>query len=119
MPLFSQEYEEIQASCYSKLRYVFFKYLEFNASERATGNEVIENLSKDSDVAISNLAVSGAPALEFHDREIVEANIDPEILQVTPIPENNGTNECAHLLLGILNQLTKNKSDDYNPLQSL
>ena len=26
MPSFSQKYEEIQASCYSKLRYVFFKY---------------------------------------------------------------------------------------------
>ena len=46
MPSFSQEYEEIQASCYSKLRYVFFKYLKSNASERATVNKVIENLMK-------------------------------------------------------------------------
>ena len=47
MPSFSQNYEKIQASCYSKL-YVFFKYLEFNASERATVYEVMENLTEDS-----------------------------------------------------------------------
>ena len=38
MPSFSQKYEEIQALCFSKLRYVFFKYLEFNAPERVTVN---------------------------------------------------------------------------------
>ena len=79
MPSFSQEYEEIQASCYSKLRYVFFKYLESNASERATVNKVMENLIEDSDVAITSLAVSQATALIFDDRKIVEKNIDPEI----------------------------------------
>ena len=63
MPSFSQKYEETQASCYSKLRYVFFKYLEFNATERATVNEVLENLTKDSDIAITSLAVSQAAAL--------------------------------------------------------
>ena len=116
MPSFSQKYEEIQASCYSKLRYVFFKYLEFNASERATVNEVMENLTEDSDVAITSLAVSQATALEFNDRKIVEANIDPEILQVTSIPDNGGSNVCAFLSLGLVNQLTKNKSEDYKSL---
>ena len=116
VPSFSQQYEEIQASCYSKLRYAFFKYLEFNASERATVNEVMENLTEDSDVAITSLAVSQATALEFNDRKIVEANIDPEILQVTSIPDNDGTNACAFLSLGIVNQLIKNKSEDYKSL---
>ena len=103
MSSFSQKYQEIQASCYSKLRYVIFKYLEFNASQRATVNEVMENLTEDSDVMIINLAVSQATALEFNDRKIVEANIDPEILQVTSIPDNDGTNACAFLSLGIVN----------------
>ena len=40
----------------------------------------------------------------------MEANIDPEILQVMSIPDNNGTNSCAFLSLGIVNQLTKSKS---------
>ena len=92
------------------VNYVLLKYLEFNASERTTVNEVMENLNEDLDVAITNLAVSQATALEFNDRKIVEANIDPEILQVTSIPDNNGTNLCAFLSLGIVNQLTKNKS---------
>ena len=48
MPSFSQRYEEIQTSCYCKLRYVLFNYLEFNASERSTINEVMENLAEDS-----------------------------------------------------------------------
>ena len=69
----------------------------------------MKNLTEDSDVAITRL-VSQATALEFNDRKIVEANIDPEILQVTSIPDNNGTNLCAFLSLGIVNQLTKNKS---------
>ena len=47
MSSFTQKYEEILASCYSKCRYVFFKYIEFNASERATVNEVIEKLTKE------------------------------------------------------------------------
>ena len=92
MPSFSQKYEESQALCYSKLRYVFFKYLEFNASERPTANEVMENLTDNSDVPITSPTVSQAAALEFDDREIVEANIDPAILQVTSIPDNDGTN---------------------------
>ena len=108
MPSFSQKYEEIQASCYSKLRYVFFKYLEFNASERVTVNEVMENLTEDSSVVITSLALCQATALEFKDRKIVKANIDPEILQVT--------NACAFLSLGILNQLTKNKFEDHKSL---
>ena len=41
MQSFSQKYEEIKALCYSKLRRVFFKYLEFNASERAIVNEAL------------------------------------------------------------------------------
>ena len=71
---------------------MFFKYLEFNAPERATINEVMENLTEDSGVAITSLAVSQAAALEFNDRKIVEASIDPEILQVTFIPDNDGAN---------------------------
>ena len=98
------------------VNYVLLKYLEFNASERATANEVMENLNEDLDVAITNLAVSQATALEFNDRKIVEANIDPEILQVTSIPDNDGTNACAFLSLGIVNQLIKNKSEDYKSL---
>ena len=66
----------------------------------------MKNLTEDSDVAITRL-VSQATALEFNDRKIVEANIDPEILQVTSIPDNNGTNSCAFLSLGIVNRLTK------------
>ena len=54
----------------------------------------MKNLTEDSDVAITRL-VSQATALEFNDRKIVEANIDPEILQVT--------NACAFLSLGIVN----------------
>ena len=116
MPSFSQKYEEIKTSCYSNLRYVCFKYLEFNASERAIVNEVMENLIEDSDVAITSLAVFQATALEFNDRKIVEANIDPEILRVTSIPDNDGTNACVFLSLGIVNQLTKYKSEDYKSL---
>ena len=55
-------------------------------------------------------------ALEFNDRKIVEANIDPGILQVTSKPDNEGTNSCTFLLLDIVNQLTKNKSEDYKSL---
>ena len=117
MPSFSQKYEEIHASCYSKLRYVFFKYLEFNTSERATVNKIMENLTEDSDVAITSLAVSQAASLEFNDRKIEEENIDPEILQVTSIPDNDDTNACAFLSLGIVNQLKKkNKSENYKSL---
>ena len=36
---------------------MFFKYLEFNAAEKAIVNEVMENLTKDSDVEITSLAV--------------------------------------------------------------
>ena len=73
----------------------------------------MENLTKDSDVEIISLAVSQATALEFNDRKIVEANIDPK---VTSISDNDGTDACAFLSLGIVNQLTKNKSDDYKSL---
>ena len=75
----------------------------------------MENLTKDSDVPITNLAVS--TALEFNDRKIVETNIDPNILQVTSIPDNNCTKACAFLFLGIVNQLTKNSSYDYKSLK--
>ena len=76
----------------------------------------MENLTEDSDVTITSLTVSQATALEFNDRKIVEANIDPEILQVTSIPDNGGSNVCAFLSLGLVNQLIKNKSEDYKSL---
>ena len=58
MPSFSQKYEEIQASCCRKLRYAFFNYLEFNASERATINEVMENFAEDSRAFDSSATVA-------------------------------------------------------------
>ena len=73
-------------------------------------------LTEDSDVAMTSLAVSQATALEFNDRKIVKANIDSEIFQVTSIPDNDDTNACAFLSLGIVNQLTKSKSEDYKSL---
>ena len=60
--------------------------------------------------------MSQAAALEFNDRKIVEANIDPKILPVTSVPHNDGTKACVFLSLGIVNQLTKNKSEDYKSL---
>ena len=73
----------------------------------------MENLTEDSDFAITSLAVSQAIALECNDRKIVEGNIVPEILQVTTIPDNYGTNACSFLSLGIVNHFTKNKSEYY------
>ena len=69
----------------------------------------MKTLTEDSDVAMTSLAVSQATALEFNDRKIVKANIDSEIFQVTSIPDNDDTNACAFLSLGIVNQLTKSK----------
>ena len=34
-------------------------------------------------------------------------------MKVTPIPDNDGTNACRLLSLGIVNQLAKDKSNDY------
>ena len=93
-----------------------FNYLGFNASERATVNEAMENLIKDSDVAITNLEVSQATSLELNDRKIVEANIDSGILKVMSKPGNEGTNLCPFLLLDIVNHLAKNKSEYYKSL---
>ena len=76
----------------------------------------MENLTEDSDVAATSLAVPQATALGFNDRKIVEKNIDPEIFQVTYIPDNDATNACAFLSPGIVNQLTKNKSEDYKSM---
>ena len=76
----------------------------------------MKTLTEDSDVAMTSLAVSQATALEFNDRKIVKANIDSEIFQVTSIPDNDDTNACAFLSLGIVNQLTKSKSEDYKSL---
>ena len=56
-----------------------FNYLGFNASERVAVNEAMENLIKDSDVAITSLEVSQATSLELNDMKIVEANIDSGI----------------------------------------
>ena len=36
---------------------MFFKYLEFKTVEKAVVNEIMENLTKDSDVEITSLAV--------------------------------------------------------------
>lgn len=43
---------------YSKLRYVFLKYLRFNGSKRATVNEVMYYLNGYFDIAVLNLEVS-------------------------------------------------------------
>lgn len=43
---------------YSKLRYVFLKYLRFNGSKRATVNEIMYYLNGYFDIAVLNLEVS-------------------------------------------------------------
>ena len=42
----------------------------------------MENLTKDSDVVITSLAVSQATAMEVHDRKIVKVNIDPISMKI-------------------------------------
>ena len=42
----------------------------------------MENLTKDSYVEITSLAVSQATALEVNDRKIVEVNIDPLSMKI-------------------------------------
>ena len=69
----------------------------------------MENLTKDSDIAITSLAMSQATAVEFNDRKLVEANVHPQILLVISIPDKDGINAWAFLSLGIVNRLIAGK----------
>ena len=61
---------------------MFFKYLPFNVSERAKVHEVMQELTKYLNVAITNLEMSQVKALKFDEKKTVEANIDYEKFQV-------------------------------------
>ena len=63
----------------------------------------MQDLTENLDVAITNLEVSHLKALKFHEKKIVEVNIDHENVQVKYIPNNDGTNACFLLSLDLIN----------------
>ena len=112
-PSSSSKYLCMQSCYYQSLRRLFYENLKHNPSERCMANGLLFWKKEKGDLRTIPLEVSQASALEAsHLRVIVEAASNTEMLTSTIVPENDGTNSCAFLSLGIIDSLLNWSSDE-------
>ena len=108
----SSKYLCMQSCYYQSLRRLFYENLKHNPSERCMTNSLLFWKKEEGDLKTIPLEVSQASALQASDLSfIVEAASDTEMPTSTIAPENDGTNSCAFLTLGIIDSLLNWSSD--------
>ena len=112
IPSFSDKYLGMQANYYQRLRRIFCENLDYDPEQRCTVKDLIKQSREESDFLTMPLTVSQASALSESDMDVismVEGSTD-ELAQ-TLLPQNDGTNSCAFLSLGIIDRLLNQSSN--------
>ena len=104
-PLFSSKYEIHQAIYYQKLRKLFYSSLQYTPSLRLDISKIQDFMSEASCCNFTPLAVPQASALERCDQNIVKGRQLEASLTSTTVPQNDGTNSCAFLSIGIIGKI--------------
>ena len=104
-PLFSSKYEIHQVMYYQKLRKLFYSSLQYTPSLRWDISKIQDFLSETSCCNFTPLPVSQASALERSDQNIVKGRQLEASLTSTTVPQNDGTNSCAFLSIGIIDKM--------------
>eukprot|EP00112_Aurelia_sp_Birch-Aquarium-sp1_P023193 Seg681.5 transcript_id=Seg681.5/GoldUCD/mRNA.D3Y31 product="Serine/threonine-protein kinase TOS3" protein_id=Seg681.5/GoldUCD/D3Y31 len=109
---FSDQYLEMQSNHYQRLRKIFCENLLYNPNQRCTVKDLIKQSKEVSDLVTMPLTVSQASALSKSDMDMIKMvdGCTDELAQ-TLLPQNDGTNSCAFLSLGIIDRLLKQSSN--------
>ena len=114
-PSFSLKYLPLQAMQYQCLRSLLLKHLDYDAVLRINIEKISELLEQNfmSCVNYYPLHVSQATALEESDKHLLESEKQSEFNE-TCVPNNDGTNACSYLSLGIIDIMIGN--EEFNPI---
>ncbi len=105
LPSGSEKYFQVQSSYNQKLRKIIYDNLKFNPELRSLISSLEATIHEEEVVDIFNLNVSQASALERSDAEVAQQIRDSQLLGEAIIPTNDGTNACAFLSIGIIDQI--------------
>ena len=111
----SAKYMAQQTCYYQRLRYIFQRNMEYGPERRFTASKILSMLQFNDEIVYESLEVSQATALEQNDLEIA---IFGKTVTSTKIPEGDGTNACAYLTLGIIDELSLQQVNDVQELKS-
>ena len=104
-PFFSSKYEIHNAMYYQKLRKLFHCSLQYTPSLRWDISKMQDFMSETSCCNFTPLPASQASALERSDQNIVKGRQLEASLTSTTVPQNDGTNSCAFLSIGIIDKM--------------
>ena len=106
IPSFSDKYLEVQCDHYQRIRKMFCQNLCYDPDQRCTVKDLIKQSEEVSDIVTIPLRVSQASALSENDTNVIKMvqGCTDELSQ-TLLPQNDGTNACAFLSLGIIDRL--------------
>ena len=104
-PLSSSKYEIHQSMHYQKLRKLFYSSLQYTPSLRYDISKIQDFMAETNCFNFTPLPVSQASALERSDQHIVKGRQLEASLTSTITPQNDGTNSCAFLSIGIINKM--------------
>ena len=104
-PLFSSKYEIHQAMYYQKLRKLFYSSLKYTPSLRWETSKIQDFMSETNCCNFTPLPVSQVSALEKSNQSILKDTQLVASLTSTTVPQNDGTNSCAFLSIGIIDKM--------------
>ena len=107
-PSESKKYLLLQATQYERLRSVFYENLQFNPKERMSIEVIREQLNSHGDLEFNPLPISQSSALEKYDHEVANM-LQNSTVSDYGLPNNDATNSCAFLSLGIIDKLISKK----------
>ena len=113
LPMSSAKYMAQQACYYQRLRYIFQRNMEYGPERRCTTSKILSMLQFNDEIVYEPLEVSQATTLEQNDFAISGKTVTS-----TKIPESDGTNACAYLTLGIIDELSLQQVNEVQELKS-
>ena len=112
--IFSMKYEFIQATQYPHIRKMVLNSIKFNWQDRSTTNDISKEMKEVKTIYCYPLLVSQSTALEKSDKEIIgQSNSEVLDFAENVTPKNNGTNSCAFISVGIIDNVLQLNSKSF------
>ena len=108
-PLFSPSYEKEQCFYYQVIRKIVVNGMKHNPNERWSIRQILKVFNESIDYL--PLTVSQATAMEINNRNIVHECLK---LPNSVVPLNDGTNACAFLAIGVIDNCSSSTIFDPN-----
>ena len=110
--IFSMKYEVIQATQYPHIREMVLNSMKFDWQDRPTINDISKEMKEVKAIYCYPLSVSQSTTLEKSDKEIIRQS-NSESLDFAETVTPNGTNSCAFITIGIIDNVLQVNSKSF------